>query len=216
MVVNPNSHVPLVWVRGPFWARTRFTVSANTQLVLVRTAVSRVQREQSVFQKPTLIHTGDASTTQSQEVTQPLASEEFSSASRKRFITPRMVAGVCKAAPRRFSVNKMLRKNKYVYNVRKVSQDLVKLLMQQMQGSNADLEDFELKGKTCSPIRRELRKSLVDALKSHAAFEKEIGTDGRPRADDLEGMVAAFPGLDKIDWDAEPVDPGINCELWKA
>ena len=62
-------------------------------------------------------------------------------------------------------------------------------------------------------------KNLAKALQSHAnklAFQKEIEVDDRPRADDLERMVTSFPGLDQIDWDAEPVESGINCELWKA
>ena len=162
---------------------------------------------------------GDVNTTHhQQEVSQLPAPSEFSS-SRRRFVPPRMVAGIRRAAPRKFSVKKMLRKNKFVYNVRKAPADVVERLMQQTQCSNVDLEDFELKGKSCSQIRRELRKSLAEALMAHAdkvAFAKEIGTDGRPRADELERMVASFPGLDEIDWDAEPVQSGINCALWKA
>lgn len=156
-------------------------------------------------------------TTHHQQVPQPAAPDEFSKA-RKRFIPPRMVAGVRKAAPRKFTIKKMLRKNKFVYNVRKASKEIVRILMSQTSCSNADLE-FPLKGKTCARIRKELRKSLAKALSSHAdrvAFAKDLGTDDRPRADELEKMVAAFPGLDQIDWDAAPVDSGINCELWKV
>ena len=155
-------------------------------------------------------------TTHQQQAPQPEALNEFSKA--KRFVPPRMVAGVRKAAPRKFTIKQMLRKNKFVYNVRKASAEIVKRLMSQTQCSNADVK-FELKGKTCAKIRRELRKSLAKALSTHAdrlAFAKELGTDGRPRADELEKMVAAFPGLDQIDWDADPVESGINCELWKA
>ena len=129
-----------------------------------------------------------------------------------------MVAGVRKAAPRKFSIRKMLNKNKFVYNIRKASDEIVKKLMSQTQCSSTDLK-FELKGKTCSQIRKELRKSLAKALRTHAdklAFAKELGTDARPRADELEEMVAAFPGLDQIDWDAAPVDSGVDCKLWKA
>ena len=157
-------------------------------------------------------------TTQHHEVQQETAPDDECSAVRRRFVPPRMVAGVRKAAPRKFSVKQMLRKNKFVYNVRKASEEVVKILMQQTQCSNAELE-FELKGKTCAQIRRELRKSLAEALRSHAdklAFAKELGTDARPRADELEKMVAAFPGLDQINWDAKPVESGINCGLWKA
>ena len=162
---------------------------------------------------------GDVDTTHHHEVSQPSAPGEFLSSARKRLVHPRMVAGVRKALPRKFSVQQMLRKNKFVYNVRKAADELVEILMKQTQCSSVDLKDFELKGKTCSQIRRELRKSLAKALQSHAdkvAFAKELGTDDRPRADELERMVASFPGLDKIDWDAETVESGINCDLWKA
>ena len=160
-----------------------------------------------------------ATTTHRREMPKPEASEELSDVMRKRFVPPRMVAGVRKALPRRFSVKKLLRKNRFVYNIRKASKEIVERLMRQTQCSNADLEGFELKGKTCAQIRRELRKSLAEALQSHAeklAFEKELGMDGRPRADELEKMVASFPGLDKIDWDAPSVESGINCELWRT
>ena len=163
---------------------------------------------------------GDVDTTHHHEVSKPSApSDEFSSSARKRFVHPRMVAGVREALPRKFSVKQMLRKNKFVYNVRKAADEIVERLMKQTQCSNVDLDDFELKGKTCSQIRRKLRKSLAEALQSHAdkvAFAKDLGTDDRPRADELERMVASFPGLDRIDWNAETVKSGINHELWKA
>ena len=38
----------------------------------------------------------------------------------------------------------------------------------------------------------------------------------RPRADELEKLVSQYPNLHKVDWDAEPVDSGINCDLWRA
>ena len=161
---------------------------------------------------------GSATTTHYQKMPKPEASEELSSLARKRFVPPRMVAGARKAAPRKFSVKKLLRKNRYVYNVRKASKEIIERLMSQTQCSSADL-DFVLKGKTCAQIRKELRKALAEALQTHAdkrAFEKELGMDGRPRADELEKMVAEFPGLDQIDWDAPPVESGINCDLWRT
>ena len=157
---------------------------------------------------------------QDEEVSQPSApDDELLSSTRRRLVHPRMVAGVRKAAPRRFSIKEMLRKNRLVYNVRKATDEIVERLMKQARCSHVDLDNFELKGKTCSQIRRQLRKSLAAALQSHAnkvAFAKELGVDDRPRADELEKMVASFPGLDAIDWNAESVESGINCELWKA
>ena len=91
--------------------------------------------------------------------------------------------------------------------------------MRQQKGcSDAELK-FPLAGKSSRQIRRALRKALAKALASKerkVAFEKDIAFDDRPRADELEKMVASFPGLDKIDWDAKPVKSGINCPLWKA
>ena len=181
-------------------------------------ATSLAQPVQAVDASGVDVSVVGVSTTHHDKVSQPTTPDEFSSSVR-RFTHPRMVAGVRKAAPRKFSIKQMLRKNKFVYNVRKAADDIVEKLMKQTECSNVDLDGFKLEGKTCSQIRRELRKSLAAALQAHAdkvAFAKDVGTDDRPRADELEKMVASFPGLDAIDWEADTVKSGINCELWKA
>ena len=77
----------------------------------------------------------------------------------------------------------------------------------------------KLQHKSIPAIRKELRKKLAESLASgrkEKAFEKVYGCDGRPRADELERLVAAYQAWDKIDWEAEPVESGINVDLWKA
>ena len=78
---------------------------------------------------------------------------------------------------------------------------------------------MELKSKTIPAIRRELRAKLAKSLASkrkEKAFAKMCGCQDRPRADELEKLVAAYPAFEKIDWEAEPAKSGINCDLWRA
>ena len=113
----------------------------------------------------------------------------------------------------------MLKSNKYVYNVRRAPPEVAKRLRQE-QGECSNLNaSVELKNKTVPAIRKELRSKLAEALATglkEKAFAKTCGYDDRPRADELERLVAAYPAWDQIDWDAEPVKSGINCDLWRA
>ena len=54
----------------------------------------------------------------------------------------------------------------------------------------------------------------MNHLRKETAFAKQYMWDDRPRADDIEGMVAAYPA--SIDWGAAPVSSGINVHLWKS
>ena len=75
--------------------------------------------QHSAPQEPSLVHparavvasgddynSGEVPTTHHAEVSQPPTPDELTSVMRKRFIPPRMVAGVRKIAPRRFSVKR--------------------------------------------------------------------------------------------------------------
>ena len=109
-------------------------------------------------------------------------------------------------------------KSKYVYNVREAPPEVVEAMRQHEGCDDAELK-FPLAGKSSRQIRRALRKALAKALAAKdrkVAFAKDIAFDDRPRADNLENMVASFPGLDKIDWNAKTVKSGINCGLWKS
>ena len=146
------------------------------------------------------------------------AQEEARAALKSKWMKPTMVGGARKAPPRRFTVQQMLRKSKHVYNIRKAPPEVVAAMRAQQGCSDAEL-NFPLAGKSSSQIRRALRKALAKALANKVkkvAFAKDVAFDDRPRADELEKMVASFPGLDKIDWKAKPVKSGINCPLWKA
>ena len=136
----------------------------------------------------------------------------------KKWVKPAMVGGARRAAPRNFTIKKMLRKCKYVYNVRKAPPEVVKAMREHDGCSEAEL-NFPLAGKSSRQIRRALRKALAKALaakEKKVAFAKDLAFDDRPRADNLEEMVATFPGLHKIDWKAKSVKSGINCGVWKA
>ena len=67
------------------------------------------------------------STTHHQDMTQPATYKEFLGSTRKRFTPSRMVEGVRRAASRKFLT--LLRKNKFVYNVRKASAEIVRRLI---------------------------------------------------------------------------------------
>lgn len=72
--------------------------------------------------------------------------------------------------------------------------------------------------KSSVSIRRELNKALAEALKRgtvEAPFAKACGFDDKPRADDIEGMVKAFLDMTDVDWDAKPVDSGLDIPLWR-
>ena len=68
-------------------------------------------------------------------------------------------------------------------------------------------------------VAKGLRKQLARALAAGSrgvAFAELYGVDDRPRADDLENMIRTFPGLDRVDWSAEPVESGLNVDLWQS
>ena len=130
-----------------------------------------------------------------------------------------MVSGYERARKREFTVRQMLQRNKHVYNVRRAPPEVAEKLKEQSGQCSHVNASVELKNKTIPAIRRELRKKLAESLASkrkEKAFAKMCGCDDRPRADDLERLAAAYPALDQIDWDADPVESGINVDLWRA
>ena len=78
--------------------------------------------------------------------------------------------------------------------------------------------EVPLERKSSVQIRAELRSKLAASLaagKMEVAFAKSCGITDVPRADDPETMLAAFPGKDKINWDAKPTKSGLNVSLWQ-
>ena len=107
---------------------------------------------------------------------------------------------------------------KGVYNIRKAPAAVLKSLMSKTF-CEAESVKFSMHGKNSMQIRNELRRQLARELAAGTrgvAFAELCDVDDRPRADELERMVQAFPGLDKVDWGAEPVESGLNVDLWKA
>ena len=105
-----------------------------------------------------------------------------------------------------------------VYNVRKAPPAVLKSMMSQSR-CRADAVQFTLHGRNSMQLRTELRKQLAKELQegTHGlAFADSPENYDRPRADDLEGMIAAFPGLDKVNWDAESVKSDLDAGLWRT
>ena len=130
-----------------------------------------------------------------------------------------MVSSWEQARKREFSVRQMLKANKHVYNVRKASPEVASKLKEQAGKCSNVNASVDLKKKSIPAIRKELRKKLAESLaanRKERAFAKMCGCHDRPRADELEKLVAAYPAMEKIDWDAEDVESGINCDLWRA
>ena len=80
------------------------------------------------------------------------------------------------------------------------------------------LADVPLCNRSSLHVRSELRAKLAAALakgEKFKAFAKECGFSEKPRANDPEAMMQAYPSLESIDYSAPPVKSGINASLWK-
>ena len=113
----------------------------------------------------------------------------------------------------------MLPKNMFVYNVRHPRREVVKELMKDAGECSNVIASVRLKNMTTPAIRRQLRKRLAESLaakRKERAFAKVSMFDDRPRVDELEKLVAGYPALSQVDWDAKPVKSDMNCALWLA
>ena len=127
-----------------------------------------------------------------------------------------MVTRVRRAGRRSFSA-KNLAASKGVYNWRRVSGAIIQAMLLLVQCTNV-VAEVPLERKSSVQIRAELRSKLAASLaagKMEVAFAKSCGITDVPRADDPETMLAAFPGKDKINWDAKPTKSGLNVSLWQ-
>ena len=128
-----------------------------------------------------------------------------------------MVQKVVRAKRRSFPARRF-KKAKGVYNWRKTSPDVMRHLLAFVQCVSV-LADIPLAKRSSVQVRAELRSRLAESLtkgEKERAFAKSCGFSGKPKANDPEAMMNAFPGLDRIDWDAAPVPSGINADLWKS
>ena len=78
---------------------------------------------------------------------------------------------------------------------------------------------LDLKGTTAGQIQRKLREQLVEDLKQgtdEAAFVcRQLGIDSVPRADQLELMIAAMPGVAKLNFEGVPAKSGLDIAEWR-
>jgi hypothetical protein len=78
---------------------------------------------------------------------------------------------------------------------------------------------FNIAGRTTASIQRHLRKRLTEAMQlgdDTPAFVGMVDAFDTPRCDDLEEMVASMPGSGDVNWDAPPVQSGLDVDLWQA
>ena len=105
-----------------------------------------------------------------------------------------------------------------VSNVR----DVTTRVQQRMDGFKKcghDTWRLDLRGTTAGQIQRKLRIQLVEDLRQgsdEAAFVcKQLGIDSVPRADQLELMIAAMPGVAKLELKGTPAKSGLSMADWR-
>ena len=78
---------------------------------------------------------------------------------------------------------------------------------------------LDLRGTSACKVQRNLRKHLVQDLKEgvdEAAFVcAQLGIDNVPRADQLELMIAAMPGLLDVKFEGPEAESGLDVPLWQ-
>ena len=134
-----------------------------------------------------------------------------------RFVAPEMLAATRPAPAGSFRL-KSLPETRGVYNARKVSAAVLRSMLPTVNCSPA-FASFKLVGKNSIQIRKELNARLAKGLAEgthDAAFAKLYEFDDRPRADDIEAMVASYPAWHSIDWDEPSVTSGLDIGLWQA
>ena len=105
-----------------------------------------------------------------------------------------------------------------VSNVRPV-RGKVRTRMGQFTQCGQDEWTLDLRGTTAKQIQRRLREQLVEDLKQgsdEAAFVcSQLGIDLVPRADQLELMIAAMPGVAHLVLEGTSAVSGLNLETWR-
>ena len=113
---------------------------------------------------------------------------------------------------------KDLLKHPQVSNMKPVSRK-VRKRMDGFKKCGQDTWRLDLRGTTAGQIQRQLRIQLVEDLKQgsdEAAFVcKQLGIDLVPRADQLELMIKAMPGVAKLEFKGVPAKSGLSIADWK-
>lgn len=78
---------------------------------------------------------------------------------------------------------------------------------------------FRTAGRTAHQVNRDLRKALIFDLSNHndrPAFVPFTPNEVAPRADDIEALMASYPGLHELHYDNPPTCPlqEIDPKLW--
>ena len=109
--------------------------------------------------------------------------------------------------------------HRQVSHVRHVSRES-KTKMNEFNTCSHGRMQVDMTGTTAKQIQADLRAQLVQDLKEgsdEAAFVcKQLGIDSVPRADQLELMIAAMPGLTKLVFEGPAAKSGLNIDEWKA
>ena len=127
-----------------------------------------------------------------------------------------MVRKVRRVRKRAFS-GRDLQSTRGVYNWRRVSYAIIQAMLLLVQCTNV-VAEIPLAHRSSVHVRAELRSRLAASLargEKAVAFAKSCGFEEKPRADDPEAMINAFPGKEDIDWEADPVRSGLNISLWR-
>ena len=123
---------------------------------------------------------------------------------------------VTKTAPSSVDLRDVLR-HKQMSHV-KVAPSAVRRQMDEYCTCAPKRMTLDLRGKTASKMQRDLRAQLVQDLKAgndEAAFVcSQLGIDNAPRADQLELMIAAMPGVKDIVFEGPPVRSGLDISEW--
>ena len=134
-----------------------------------------------------------------------------------RFTAPAMLSSTIRAPYRKMPLRQLLQV-RGVYNVRKAPTAVAEAMKRTAPCSPA-YAVFKLIGENSLQIRSKLNKQLARELAAgvhEAAFAAICDLQAYPRADDIEGMVAAFPAWDAINWEASAVASGLDVGLWQA
>ena len=127
-----------------------------------------------------------------------------------------MVLNWSKGRRRKFNI-RQLQMSKGVYNWRRASPEVEAAMWKLSQCSSVRAE-LPLKGRSLMSVQRELRSRLAESLAAglhDKAFAKDCGHTDVPRVDELERLIDAFPGKQQVDWDAAPVESGLDISQWK-
>ena len=117
----------------------------------------------------------------------------------------------------RIKLQEVLQRHKQVSHMSSVSSS-VRSKMNSYCSCTPGRMVLDLKGRMAAQVQRDLRSQLVQDLKEgndEAAFIcKQLGIDSVPRADQLELMVAAMPGVEKIIFEGTEMKSGLDIEYW--